>query len=87
MHPNIIGALLNSALYLLCVFVAGIVTGHPIAWKLALIAMGVTYVSHIVGMRVANMEYAERDQVRPLTSAIVWLSILLGAAAGVDLLF
>lgn len=79
MNPNIIGALINSALYLLCVFVAGIVTGHPVAWKLALVALGVTYISHIA-------------QIGPLVSrdwcmGIVVLSVALGATAGVDLLF
>lgn len=79
MHPNVAGALVNSALYLVCVFVAGLVTGHPAAWKLALVAMGVTYLSH----------YAQLIPGVPRASciAIVALSIFIGMSAGVNLLF
>lgn len=79
MHPSIIGALLNSALYLLCVFIAGIVTAHPNAWRLALIAMGVTYISHMLSLIPAVS--------RELCQGIVATSIALGAAAGISLLF
>lgn len=79
MHPNIIGALVNSALYLTCVFVAGLVTGHPLAWKLALIAIGVTYVSHYLQL----IPSISRDVC---TGAVV-ASMAIGIAAGLDLLF
>lgn len=79
MHPNVAGAMLNSALYLLCVFVAGIVTGHPGAWRMAVIAMGVTYISHYLQI----IPGISRD----LCTGVVVASIAIGAAAGVDLLF
>lgn len=34
MHHAVLGALINSALYLTSVFVAGLVTGDAFAWKL-----------------------------------------------------
>ena len=79
MHPNIVGALVNSALYLACVFIAGLVTAHQIAWKFALITMGVTYLSHYAQLipRVP----------RQVSVALVGISIVLGLAAGLSLLF
>lgn len=82
MHPNIVGALINSAIYLLCVFVAGIVTNHPAAWKFAVVAIGVTYLSHMISI------HAGRSIVlRDIATATVVMSIALGAAAGILLLF
>jgi hypothetical protein len=78
MHPNIIGALINSALYLACVFIAGIVTAHPLAWKLALVAMGMTYLSH----------YAQLTTLAEIVAIVlVSLSIAFGLFAGLALLF
>lgn len=83
MHPNYVGALLNSAIYLACVFFAGIVVGDPLAWKLALAAMGVTYLSHILQLPAPSG--------RHLPMSIMFLaviaSVVLGIAAGVALLF
>jgi hypothetical protein len=83
MHPNIIGALINSSLYLACVFIAGIVTAHPIAWKFALITMGVTYLQHTIGI-VAAYEFGAWQTV---SIALLWLTIALGAVSGLSLLF
>lgn len=84
MHPNIVGALVNSAIYLLCVFVAGLVTGHPAAWKLALIAMGVTYLSHIISMHALC---TAKTLLRDIATATVVTSIAVGTTAGILLLF
>lgn len=84
MHPNYVGALLNSAIYLACVFFAGIVVGDPLAWKLALAAMGVTYLSHVAGMRAAVLQSGRWITV---SNAVVIASIAIGIAAGVALLF
>lgn len=78
MNPVVVGAQINSALYLLCAFVAGTVTGHPVAWKLALAAMGVTYLSYIAQL--------ESHIPRAAASWIVVASVVLGAAAGLALL-
>jgi hypothetical protein len=42
----IAGALLNSALYLTGCFVAGLVVGNPIAWKLSLVAAGLVFLAY-----------------------------------------
>ena len=79
MHPNVAGALVNSAIYLLCVFVAGIVTGHPMAWKQALAAMGITYASHVAQL----IPGFSRD----VSIGLVLASIVVGMVAGLNLLF
>lgn len=79
MHPNIVGALLTSALYLVCVFAAGLVTGHRFAWECAIVAMGVTYGSHYVQL----IPSISRD----VCMGVVAASIALGAIAGIALLF
>lgn len=79
MHPNVAGALINSALYLICVFAAGLMSGNQASWKMALIAMGVTYISHLVQIG----GFVSRN----LCMGIVMLSIVFGAGAGILLLF
>jgi hypothetical protein len=89
-----LGALVNSALYLGSVFVAGIVTGNRLAWTLAIAAMGVTYLSYIVQTpRVVPREgysYDPTPELRlpphVLAVTMVMASILLGAFAGLSLL-
>ncbi len=76
MHPNVAGALINSAIYLCCVFVAGIMTANPAAWKLALVTMGAAFFSHVA-------QIAKRKGGEYLVAA----SWLFGAAAGVALVF
>lgn len=82
MHPNFVGALINSALYLTCVFVAGVVTGHRLAWQCAVAAMGVTYLSHVAQFTVAQL-----GLVTPLGTWLVFVSMGLGLIAGLALLF
>lgn len=71
------GVLINSALYLNGVFVAGLVEGNLWAWKLALAAFGVTYLSYLA-------QFIREGSI--LAVGAVWLSIALGAAAGLALL-
>lgn len=78
MHPNYVGALLNSALYLLSVFVAGLVTAHPLAWKLAIVAFGVTFLSHVFQLE---------PRLKSIAAVLVVLSWLLAAPAGLALFF
>ena len=81
MHPNFAGALINSALYLAAVFVAALMTGHRFAWQCAIIAMGVTYLSHVAQFTVAQLGLVTR-----LANWLVIASMLLGALAGLALL-
>lgn len=78
MHPNVAGALINSALYLLCVFTMGAATNQVWAWKLALVSMAIAFLSHVA-------------QLVPLPRMISWALVLwswvFGALAGIALLF
>ena len=78
MDPRIIGALLNSALYLSFVAWVGIMTGHHRAVYLAIAAMGVTYLGY-----VAQISLPESQKVY---APVIGISIALGLAAGVSLL-
>ena len=84
MHPNFAGALLNGALYLGAVFVAGVATGHPFAWRLAIAALGVTYIAHVIQFTAAQ---TRNDEMGDIGNMVVWVSLALGIAAGVLLLF
>ena len=86
MNPAIIGALINSALYLVCVFVAGLVTGHSWAWKLAIVSLGVTFL--IYATELSTPTSVEKAHTRAnLLIGMIPISWLLGAAAGILLLF
>jgi hypothetical protein len=69
------GVMLNSALYLEACFMAGLFLSNPVAWRLAIAAMGVTYLSY-------STQFVEHWSRRYLLIA----SIVLGAAAGLSLL-
>jgi hypothetical protein len=79
MHPNVAGALVNSALYLTGVFVAGLVTAHPDAWKGALAAAGLAFFSHVAQLAPG--------MPRAAVLATIAASWVLGAAAGMLVLF
>jgi hypothetical protein len=70
-----LGVLLNSALYLSACFVAGLVLHNPVAWRLAIAAMGVTYLSY-------SLQLLGHWSSRYVTFA----SIALGLLAGLSLL-
>lgn len=69
------GALVHGALYLLMAFIGGIVENNPLAWKLAIAAAGVSYLS-----------YSVQSVDERAGNIFVLISILLGAAAGIALL-
>ena len=85
MNPAIIGALINSALYLVCVFVAGLVTGHPWASRLAIVSIAVTFCTYVLQVHQQTMK-AQLDVVADLVIVLVLLSWLFGASAGIVLL-
>jgi hypothetical protein len=84
MYPNFAGALVNGALYLVGVFVAGLVTAHPTASKLALAALGVTYIAHVIQFTAFQ---TSSEEMRDTGNMVAWASVALGVAAGVLLLF
>jgi hypothetical protein len=71
------GLQLNSALYLVSAFGAGIILERPAAWRLALAAMGITYLSYLV----------QYNWPGRLCAPVTWASIILGVAAWITLLF
>lgn len=77
MDPRILGAQLNSALFLGFVAWVGVVTAHPNATYMAIAAMGVTYLSYIIHM-------SGLSQI--IGNIVVAVSIVVGAAAGILLL-
>jgi hypothetical protein len=77
MNVNVNGALINGALYLVCAFVAGVVTNHGYAWKFALAAMGITFFCHVAAIY----------QRAPLSVYLMYISWLFGAASAAALIF
>lgn len=75
------GILLNSALYLTGVVAAGLVTGNDAAWKMALAAMGLCYVSY-----TCQFQYGTHWLYQTVGKAAVACSIVAGVAAGIFLL-
>lgn len=75
----LISGILNSALYLTAIFVAGIVTGDKLAWILAIVTMGVVYVAVLWQMMLPT------DRL----GAAIWLalSVVLGFAAGLAVIW
>jgi hypothetical protein len=69
--------LLNSALYLTGCFVAGMVLGVPLAWKAALVTVGISYLCYM----------AQDMGAEGSAKALMLASIGAGVAAGLPLLF
>lgn len=80
-----LGALLNSALYLVCVFVAALLWHADVAAKVAIVALGVTYLSHLCVV-IYEFDRTRANSYR-IATAFVWLSIIAGTGAGLLLLF
>lgn len=89
------GAMLNAALYLAGVFVAGLMMHNTEAWMLALLTAGVTYLSYLAA--VPRLHYRDGYDPTPMIVTPQWqrdvqrlltvCSIGLGIAAGLVLLF
>lgn len=78
-----IGVLVNSALYLTLVFVAGLFFGVPFAWKSAVATAGVVYLAYFAQEAAIT---SQSKVIRCVAVALVLLSIALGAGAGIALL-
>jgi hypothetical protein len=74
----VIGLYINSALYLTGVYWAGLIYHNNFAWKMALAAAGLSYVGYL----------AQVTQIpRALCGIVVGISAIVGAAAGLSLVF
>ena len=79
-----IGAYINSALYCAGVFVAGLLTGNPLAWRLALVTAGANFLCYFAQMGCYCLL---RAQARAFAVAsLSALTIFIGLCAGVALL-
>lgn len=74
-----VGSYINSALYCAGVFVAGMVTGNALAWRLALVTAGLNFIAYFLQICARYV---------PLWAqlASVGVTIIVGIAAGVALL-
>lgn len=75
----IVAALLNAALYLVCVFVAGLVTQNPLAWKLAIVAMGFAFLGYVAQYHQFSAWYF-KSAMGTLTAGSIVVAILAGGA-------
>jgi hypothetical protein len=82
-----IGVLLNSALYLFGVLFLAIILCDPAAAKLAIAAIGVTYLSYVAQFVADEHAEAPARAAWHLAPLLVWTSIILGVVAGLVLLF
>lgn len=97
MQFMIAGAMINSWLYLAAVFIAGFMDGKDVAWKLDIAAIGVTYLSYLAAIpRLQPDNTVTFDPTPRIVTPrwqiaaqpiLVWLSIAMGAGAGIALLF
>ena len=74
----VIGIYINSALYLAGVFVAGIITNNPTAWKLSLATAGFCYLTYTAQVMGAQ---------RAACLALFATSVVLGVFSGLSLLW
>ncbi len=82
-----VGVLLNSALYLTGCFTAGLLVQNPFAWRLALAAAGVTYLGYVAQNIVEGCRFGLVTEAwNRAVKALVIVSMVLGAAAGLVLL-
>ena len=82
-----IGVLLNSALYLLTVFVMGVVLDQVWAWKLAIAAIGCTYLLYVCQFTGnVSSDWRLERVMGSLAPWLFWLSLALAFAAGIPLL-
>ncbi len=88
MNLYALGAMLNSALYLTAVVVAGLWTGHGWSWKLGIAAFGLTYLGYLAQFcQQPPISDEAKAGWRVLEVFMVPWSIMVGFAAGLMLLF
>lgn len=81
MQMFLLGAqLFAGSLYLAGVFVAAVITGNPLSWKLALISAGTSYLCVSASIMIPHKFWA-------FIGVLLWsVCLVFGAAAGLRLL-
>lgn len=77
MSPLSVGLILNSALYLVCIFVAALVRGDRLAMYAAIVTMGICYLSYAAQIMVPDN--------KRINGSLFIASVVSGLAAGVYL--
>lgn len=80
------GVLLNSAIYLVSVFVAGLILRNGVAWKLALVAMGGTFLLYMVQCVALNANPATKELGDNIAFVLNATAISLSVIAGLALI-
>lgn len=87
MNPLVgVGVIVNSALYLLCVFVSGMLQGNPWAWKGAIAAFGLTYLTYFA-QSLLYPARAGTEWIYGMAMVLNVAAIILAAVSGLTLLF
>ena len=82
-----IAAITHGSLYLAGVFVAGVITESPPAWRLALASMGVAYLGEIaLQFNLAYPNKHTHDAAEFGAAVCFIVSVIAGVAAGMCLL-
>ncbi len=74
-----IALLINSALFLIAAFVAGLMLGNRVAWGAALLSCGLSYLAPMWQLIMPGERWA--------AMGLVMLSVMFGTIAGAALLF
>jgi hypothetical protein len=88
-----IGVLLYGSLYYVAVTLAAVHLGHRLAWRVAIVGLGVTYLSylcHLVGDAAGPDPAVARhfyDDLGEYAVLLTWASIVIGLLAGICLVF
>ncbi len=73
----IIGLLLNSALALIGIFIAGFVTGTPLAWKMAIVSAGLIYFLYLAQADGWHRNFVLTTQACAITAGAIGFAALL----------
>lgn len=73
----IIGLLLNSALALAGIFVAGLVTDTPLAWKMAIVCAGLIYFLYLFQIEYIHRYVVNTTQACAIVAGVIGFVALL----------
>jgi hypothetical protein len=73
----IIGLLLNSALALIGIFIAGFVTGTPLAWKMAIVSAGLIYLLYLFQIEGYHRALIGTTQAAAIVAGVIGFVALL----------
>lgn len=75
----VVAILLNAALYLTGVFVAGLVTNNALAWKLAIVSAGFATLCYVAQYHQFSASYYQKA-MGTLTAGSIVVAVIAGIA-------